>query len=195
MNPRNPSLSEPEKAAVGAFVEQARHLESHSLIQGRQLRAKWTLSLSEGAPAKEETHKVDYEALESVLVRLRLFALNGEQGYLPRIVNILKAHYPENVEYLRSITDMFLIMKEYGMIKAVADGQEFTEEQLFNDFIYSRVFHGDAERRERLKALGELLEDGFGYTILLSAMVTKVNAVRALKAFIENKGVLERRGT
>jgi hypothetical protein len=79
--------------------------------------------------------------------------------------------------------------KEYGLVKAVADGQEFTEEQLFNDFINSRVFHRDVEKEERLRALGDLLEDGFAYTILLSAVVTKVNAVRTLKAFIESAGV------
>ena len=125
-----------------------------------------------------------------MLVRLRPFVLEKEEVHLPRIVNILKPPYPENVEYLRSISDMFLIKKEYGSVKAVADGREFTEEQLFSDFINSRIFHRDAERKERLSALGDLLEDGFGYSILLSAMVTKVNAIRALRSFIENAGIL-----
>ena len=179
------TLSHEHTMVLRAFLEQAQHLESHSLIEGRQLRAKWTLSWTRGEEATEQTHKVDYEALESVLVRLRLFALNNERVFLPGVVNILKPHYPGNIEFLRSITDMFLIQKEYGIIKAVADGQEFTEEELFNDFINSRVFHQDADGKERLDALGNLLEDGFAYTILLSAIVTKVNAVRALRVFIE----------
>jgi hypothetical protein len=189
VNARGTGLTEAEILAVKAFVESARHLESHSLIQGRQLRANWTLTLNKGSPAKEQTHKIDYESLESVLVRLRQFAMEREEIHLPRIVNILKPHYPENIEYLRSIADTFLMRKEYGLVKAVADGQEFTEEQLFNDFINSRVFHRDVEKEERLRALGDLLEDGFAYTILLSAVVTKVNAVRTLKAFIESAGV------
>jgi hypothetical protein len=83
------------------------------------------------------------------------------------------------------MSDMFLSKKEYGMIKIVTESGEFTEEQLFDDFINSHVFHGDAKKKERLAALGNLLEDGFAYTVLLSAVISKVYAVRALKAFIK----------
>lgn len=179
------TLPNDDKNVLRSFLDQARHLETHSLIEGRQLRAKWNLTMTRGEEAREETHRVDYEALESMLVRLRLFAMNDEAVFVPRVVNILKPHFPENIKYLRSITDLFLIKKEYRMLKVKADGQEFSEEELFNDFINSRVFHQDADSRERLAVLGNLKEDGFAYTILLSAIVTKVNAVRRLRLFIE----------
>ena len=166
-----------KKTTLQKFFDQARHLDSHSLIEKRQLRAKWTLSWTRGEEIKEETHKVDYEEMESVLVRLRPFTLNDESVFLPRVVNILKPHYPENIEHLCSITDMFLNKKEYGKIKIVAGPQEFSEEKLFNDFMNSRVFHLDAAREERLDALGNLLDDGFVYSVLLGAIVSKVSAV------------------
>ena len=88
------TLSNEDTMVLRAFLEQARHLESHSLIEGRELRAKWTLSLKRGQEVTEETHRVDYEALESVLVRLRPFLLSREAVFLPRVVKILKPHCP-----------------------------------------------------------------------------------------------------
>ena len=184
-NNPSPNLSDQEKAVLRTFAEQARFLESHTLIQGRQLRARWSLSWTKGKGSEEATHRVDYEALESLLVRLRPFTLNDEEVYLPKIVNKLKPHFAPNIDHLKSITDKFFNKKEYSGAKIIVNGQEFTEETLFNDFVNSRVFHRDAERKKRLDALGDLLEDGFAYTAFLSAVVTKVNAVRALKGFIE----------
>ena len=66
---------------------------------------------------------------------------------------------------------MFLNRKEYGIIKAVTESGEFTEEQLFIDFINSRVFHGDADRKEIMKPIhlialqGLTLAGGVGKTL------------------------------
>jgi hypothetical protein len=179
------TISQEDKERLRSFVEQAKHLESHSLIKGEQLRAKWTLSWKRGEEAKLDTHSVDYEALESILTRLRRFVMTNDAVHLPRVVKVLKRDYPDNRDFLASITDSFLIRQEYGMINIEAGGQAFGEEALFQDFINSHVFHADAERKERLAALGNIVEDKMAYTILLSAVVVKVNAVRALRAFIE----------
>ena len=181
-----PTLSDREKTTLRSFAEQARFLESHTLVQERQLRARWSLNWTRGEGSDEKTHKVDYEALESLLVRLRPFTLNNEEVHLPKIVNVLKLQFPDNIDRLKSITDMFFNEKEYGGVKIVVNGQHFTKENLFDNFINSRVFHLDKRKKERLDVLGDLLEDGFAYTAFLSAVVTKVKAVVALKKFIQN---------
>lgn len=188
---RSMTISDQDQAALRSFLERARHLEAHSLVQKNELRATWTLSMQKGQQATEDIHKVDYEALESILVRLRVFTMEKEPVFLPRMVNILKPHHRENIEFLSGITDMFLIKKEFGQLVAEAGGQKFTIEELFNNFIHARVFHKDSKKEERLTAFGNLLEDGFAYTMVLSAIVTKVNAVRQLRGFVEQNVALD----
>lgn len=181
-----------DKEVLRLFLLHCEHLNAHSLIQNRMLSKivpQTKFDLVKGIITTSRQH-VDDEALESLLVRLRKFNNRRDELYLCKILEVLCEYEtdPEAAFLLNDNGERFHSQGKYKMLGYQYQGEEFTEADLFDLYINGRIFHADSEKHKKLEVIKCKLS--FDYTMFLSAVINKVNAVLLTYEHVIEKNLL-----
>lgn len=177
-------LTAREKAALRSFVDRAKYLENHSLIENDILKVRFTFKVDENTKPSMETFVVDEEALESLLLRLRLFYLEEEEIFINKIINYIKREFDDNSlrEQLESVRQLSISSREHAFMTIKNEDGYKTSEEIWKAYLYADKFHNREEQKAILKKLKRF--DKIVYTIFINATVNKIKAVRMIKNFI-----------
>lgn len=177
-------FSDREKTTLRSFVEAAKRLEDHSLIKNKSLKVSFTIKFVKEDGGAIETSKFDDELIDSLLVRLRLFYLEQEDIFLPKVINLLKREFsdPALRSQLDDVRNLSVSRKKHGFILFQTGNSERTSEDIWKAYLYAGKFHNDACHRAVLDELKNI--DDIVYTSFINSILNKTKAVQIVKAFL-----------
>lgn len=177
-------LSDDDAVALARFLDQY-----EALVESRPVRdgvdCEMTISVRDGK-ATVEAKLPTRDELDILFQRLRLFILQKERISFVNVCSILRQQFTDLrlVELIKDQHAAFHNHPDHLESVLVVNNATIDREKMLMDWIYGYQFHGEDERRDRLRRMGIDVESPLIRQKLVSLLLNKQAAVTNIAAVV-----------
>jgi hypothetical protein len=177
-------LSDADAVTLNRFLDQYEELvDSKPMRDG--VNCEVTIAVRNGR-ATVDAKLPTRDELDILFQRLRLFVVQKERASFVNVCTILRKQFTDLrlVELIKDQHAAFHNHPDHVGSVLIVNGLAIDHERMLMDWIYGYQFHGDDERRNRLRGMGVDVKSPLIHHKLVSLLLNKQDALTSIAAVV-----------